>query len=43
MRDMKGLLETPEEDDSSSQKNDPNDSSILTAASLNKTHYQMLL
>ncbi len=43
MRDVKSLLDTPSESDSLDEKVDSNDKSALTAASLNKTHDQMLL
>ena len=48
MRDVKSLLDTPtsvDSDDisSSSVPVDPNDTSVLTTASLNKTHEQLLL
>lgn len=40
-RDVKSLLDAPSEDSSATV--DPDDSSVLTAASLNKTHEQLLL
>lgn len=43
-RDVKSLLDAPStEDDSAAAQADPNDTSVLTAASLNKTHDQILL
>ena len=43
MRDVKSLINTPSESNNSSSMVDANDSSILTTASLNKTHDQTLL
>mmetsp|Transcript_5772 Transcript_5772/g.12699 ORF Transcript_5772/g.12699 Transcript_5772/m.12699 type:complete len:746 (-) Transcript_5772:70-2307(-) len=45
MRDVKSLLDAPSEADDlpSTAVVDPNDTSVLTAASLNRTHEQLLL